>query len=249
MNLIDANKVMTVTAGGKEYALANQTVKVWNGAAYQDTAFGDGTERIALWMNPYWSNDPMQAREIIEAAIANNYTFKVKVEATENVATFNLYGWFADNGTGLTADELEQYTHNNTLVSPKYEQTGLVKGSECKVTFTAPAGYVLTGYGATWQTPSNNLIDSEGKGAKTYTYETNGENVADQGNISVYAFLAKDENNNLIPDSGEFKPWCRSDLHYYCRYELSYQQGTGRWCEPGRNQHLYLRQCDGQSYH
>ena len=204
MNLIDANKVMTVTAGGKEYALANQTVKVWNGAAYQDTAFGDGTERIALWMNPYWSNDPMQAREIIEAAIANNYTFKVKVEATENVATFNLYGWFADNGTGLTADELEQYTHNNTLVSPKYDQTGLVKGNQCKVTFTAPAGYVLTGYGTTWQTPSNNLIDSEGKGAKTYTYETNGENVADQGNISVYAFLAKDENNNLIPDSGEF---------------------------------------------
>lgn len=210
--------ITSVTIGDQEV----KSSEIKNSQSNQNI-FIQGTENTEIYYqsNPWlkmWEYAQPADRWYMPAlneAMADG-TFNFVIKATEKVGKFTLDGQFAADSNDVDLDEIDKFNGSETGGDSPYIETrnqmNLPQGQDHTVKFSAPDGYVITAWGDDgWNGTRHSWLNDDGTSKGDFTYWTNGlvksDNktpVPDGGSITVFAFLAKDENNNLIPDSNEF---------------------------------------------
>jgi len=97
-----------VTIGSKTYTLEEKKLQIRSGDSYETVLPGAEEEHIDLDQSDYLKKRSGDLR-VIETAMAHNFVFDLKIQARPKAETFTLYAGFADDGAGLSAQQLDEY--------------------------------------------------------------------------------------------------------------------------------------------
>lgn len=189
-----------VTIGSKTYTLEGKKLQIRSGDSYETVLPGAEEEHIDLDQSDYLKKR-LGDLHVIETAMAHNFVFDLKIQARPKVETFTLYAGFADDGAGLSAQQLDEYAKDGVHIQPGWEQLDLVKGQPYSVEWIAPDGYVITGYQENTTAQVTSLLH-DNQGVARFRYDTTG---TDETTVHVTAYLAVDHNGDLVPDAAQVR--------------------------------------------
>lgn len=189
-----------VTIGSKTYTLEEKKLQIRSGDSYETVLPGAEEEHINLDQSDYLKKRSGDLR-VIETAMAHDFVFDLKIQARPKAETFTLYAGFADDGAGLSAQQLDEYAKDGVHIQPGWEQLDLVKGQPHSVEWIAPDGYVITGYQENATAQVTSLLH-DNQGVARFSYDTTG---TDEAAIYVTAYLAADQNRDLVPDTAQVR--------------------------------------------
>lgn len=189
-----------VTIGSKTYTLEGKKLQIRSGDSYETVLPGAEEEHINLDQSDYLKKRSGDLR-VIETAMAHNFVFDLKIQARLKAETFTLYAGFADDGTGLSAQQLDEYAKDGVHIQPGWEQLDLVKGQPHSVEWIAPDGYVITGYQENATAQVTSLLH-DNQGVARFRYDTTG---TDETTVHITAYLAADHNGDLVPDVAQVR--------------------------------------------
>lgn len=189
-----------VTIGSKTYTLEGKKLQIRSGDSYETVLPGAEEEHINLDQSDYLKKRSGDLR-VIETAMAHNFVFDLKIQARPKAETFTLYAGFADDGTSLSAQQLDEYAKDGVHIQPGWEQLDLVKGQPHSVEWIAPDGYVITGYQENATAQITSLLH-DNQGVARFRYDTTG---TDETTVHVTAYLAVDHNGDLVPDAAQVR--------------------------------------------
>lgn len=189
-----------VTIGSKTYTLEEKKLQIRSGDSYETVLPGAEEEHINLDQSDYLKKRSGDLR-VIETAMAHDFVFDLKIQARSKAETFTLYAGFADDGAGLSAQQLDEYAKDGVHIQPGWEQLDLVKGQPHSVEWIAPDGYVITGYQENATAQVTSLLH-DNHGVARFSYDTMG---TDEAAIYVTAYLAADQNRDLVPDTAQVR--------------------------------------------
>lgn len=187
-----------VTIGSKTYTLEGKKLQIRSGDSYETVLPGAEEEHIDLDQSDYLKKRSGDLR-VIETAMAHNFVFDLKIQARLKAETFTLYAGFADDGTGLSAQQLDEYAKDGVHIQPGWEQLDLVKGQPHSVEWIAPDGYVITGYQENTTAQVTSLLH-DNQGVARFRYDTMGTY---ETTVHITAYLAADHNGDLVPDAAQ----------------------------------------------
>lgn len=189
-----------VTIGSKTYTLEEKKLQIRSGDSYETVLPGAEEEHIDLDQSDYLKKRSGDLR-VIETAMAHNFVFDLKIQARPKAETFTLYAGFADDGAGLSAQQLDEYAKDDVHIQPGWEQLDLVKGQPHSVEWIAPDGYVIIGYQENATAQVTSLLH-DNQGVARFRYDTTG---TDETTVHVTAYLAADHNGDLVPDAEQVR--------------------------------------------